>query len=61
LAVTKIINKLTKFHDGGMDPNESLENSVVNSWKGVFPPNRSKAHGSNKNPTAIELATDNNW
>lgn len=37
-AMKLAIRQLTKFRDEGIDPNESLEQSILNSWQGVFEP-----------------------
>jgi hypothetical protein len=41
-AINGLINKLVRFKDAGHDPNEAVENSVTNSWKGVFEPKGKK-------------------
>lgn len=32
-----LVKELTKFHEQGQDPNAILEESIINSWRGVFP------------------------
>ena len=36
-AESLMIGKLSKFREQGHDPNEMLERSILNGWKGVFP------------------------
>ena len=36
-AITALINKLTEYKNKGFDPNEVIEQSTMNGWKGVFP------------------------
>jgi hypothetical protein len=40
-----VFKKLTKFHDEGLDVNEMLEESILNSWQGVFPPKAGRSDG----------------
>jgi len=35
-----IIKKLAKYHDEGQDPNEILEQTMVQGWQGLFPVKR---------------------
>jgi hypothetical protein len=51
LALSRIIKKLTKFKEQGIDPNETLDNSIVNSWKGIFPPKKSYEDAHKNNST----------
>ena len=37
-AIELIIKELTKFHNKGLNANESLENSIKSNWTGVFEP-----------------------
>jgi len=37
-AIELIIKELTKFHNKGLDANQSLENSIKSNWTGVFEP-----------------------
>jgi len=37
-----IIKKLAKYHDEGQDPNEILEQTIVNGWQGLFPVRQSR-------------------
>lgn len=32
-----ILGKLTRFHELGYDPNDSLRESIERGWRGVFP------------------------
>ena len=41
-AIKLLINKLTKYHTEGLDPNESLRDSIEGSWKSVYEPKNSK-------------------
>lgn len=36
-AIELLINKLTTFKEQGQDPNEVLNQSIENNWKGLFP------------------------
>lgn len=36
-AAILILNKLTALKGEGYDPNECLEQSIINGWSGVFP------------------------
>lgn len=47
-----IVVELEKLRELGHNPNESLERSIVNSWRGVFPP---KESGSGKAATEADL------
>ena len=47
-AIKLLINKLTVFYNMGLDANEAIENSIENSWKGVFEP-KSKTTGKSNN------------
>jgi len=38
VAQKRILAKLEKFHDQGIDANQCLEDSICNSWRSVFPP-----------------------
>lgn len=38
LAATRIISSLEKFRQAGHDPNQILNKSIENGWKGVFEP-----------------------
>ena len=40
-ASTILINKLLKYRSQGQDPNEILENAILNNWKSVYPNNNS--------------------
>jgi len=35
-AAKLILKELMKFHAEGFDPNQSLEQSIMNGWRGVF-------------------------
>jgi len=35
-AAKLILKELCKFHAEGFNPNESLEQSIMNGWRGVF-------------------------
>jgi hypothetical protein len=37
-AIELLVAKLTDFHKKGLDPNESLANSIESNWTGVFEP-----------------------
>ena len=37
-AIELIIKELTKFHNKGLNANQSLENSIKSNWTGVFEP-----------------------
>lgn len=37
-AIELLIKELTKFHNKGLDANQSLENSIKSNWTGVFEP-----------------------
>lgn len=52
-ALNSIINKLTKFYNDGHDPNLALEESIENSWKGVFEPKRNVIRKSSKNSSVF--------
>jgi phage replication O-like protein O len=45
-AIKVILGKLECWKNEGHDPNEIIQNSIVNSWKGVFKP--SAQSGNNK-------------
>jgi hypothetical protein len=51
LAKQLAIAKLEKFRNSGFNPREILENSIMNSWKGLFEPqpkgNRNENTGRN--------------
>ena len=36
-AIKLLINKLTEFHSNKIDPNKSIEESIMRGWTGVFP------------------------
>lgn len=38
VAQKRILMKLMKMHDEGIDVNQSLEDAICNSWRSVFPP-----------------------
>lgn len=44
----RIIKRLTEFKEGGLDPIESLEISIRNSWTDVFEPKRNGASNGYK-------------
>ena len=63
-AIKALINKIEKFHAEGVGVNPLIENSVVNSWKDIYPPRQENSNGANKSntsPTARELATNMDW
>ena len=39
-AQKRALKLLVKFQNEGRDPNESLERSIINGWRGVFPAER---------------------
>lgn len=50
------IRKLTNMHERGIDPNQALEQSTLNGWRGLFDPDpgiRKKQTVSEKNAEAI--------
>ena len=49
------IKKLTKWHDEGYDVNAIIEDSIFNSWQGLF----NERHKPKQN--FIEKATDRSW
>lgn len=38
VAQKRILMKLIKMHDDGIDANQALEDAICNSWRSVFPP-----------------------
>jgi hypothetical protein len=63
-AINALLNKIEKFHADGIDVNQLIENSVVNSWKDIYPPRKENGNAkgkSNTSPTALELATNLEW
>jgi phage replication O-like protein O len=53
-AESKLINKLEKLKDDGYDPGEVLEQSIINSWAGVFPLHNEKNKPKDFKGTAWE-------
>lgn len=49
-AIDLLFRELTKLKDNGNDPNEVLNQSIMNNWKGVFPlkNNGGSSNGTNK-------------
>ncbi|MDH3354506.1 MAG: hypothetical protein OEL79_04745 [Chromatiales bacterium] len=56
-AIKSLVTKLSKFREEGLDPNESVANSLENSWKGVFP-TKQKAGGNGKFNLSEALQND---
>jgi hypothetical protein len=56
-AIDLIIRALEKIKDGGDDPNQVLEKSIINNWRDVFPLNR-QPKGGNGNGSKQNI---NNW
>lgn len=54
VAVPRLINKLTKLHKEGYDVNAILDESIQNSWQGVFPP-KPDGNGKGKMNRTMEL------
>lgn len=50
-AITGIKNKLLKFSQQGYNPNDLVEQSVINSWKDIYEP-------KNKQPPPVRTAND---
>jgi hypothetical protein len=59
-AIELLIEKLTKFKADGDDPNEVLEESIMNNWTGVFALKKGGANGKGRaNPkSATKFGTD---
>lgn len=50
-----LVSQLEKLKEGGDDPKEVLEQSIMNGWKGLFPLKRLNANGSGlRKPTATD-------
>lgn len=64
-AINTLISDLTEFQLQGMDPNEVIERSIVNSWKGVYPlKQRGGTHGTSRpdsKPDLDERLKNTNW
>ena len=56
-AIDLIIKALEKIKDGGDDPNQVLEKSIINNWRDVFPLNR-QPNGGNGNGSKQNI---NDW
>ena len=56
-AIDLIIKALEKIKDGGDDPNQVLEKSIINNWRDVFPLNR-QPNGGTGNGSKQNI---NNW
>lgn len=55
-AISLLISQLTRFRDAGHDPNTIIENSIMNSWKGVFEPKqRGGTHGTSRTDSKPDL------
>ena len=52
------INKLSKFHDKGLDVNHIIETSIFHGWKGFFEPKESKQTAPNDTDDDIWAAID---
>ena len=42
-AIKLIVDKVTKWKNKGLDPNEALKNSIENGWTGLFEPKQNKS------------------
>ncbi len=51
-AIVLLINELEKFKLAGDDPNEVLNRSIMNGWKGVFPLNKQEARAKLVSPAS---------
>lgn len=50
-----LVSQLEKLKEGGDDPKEVLEQSIMNGWKGLFPLKRANGNGSGlRKPTATD-------
>lgn len=47
-ALKLALRKLSAWRKQGYDPNQILDNSVNNAWRGIFPPKPNNAHQNNK-------------
>lgn len=56
LMATRIINRLTEWQADGYNPNEILNNSIMNGYKGIFLP-RGQTNGNNRPTNAERLKT----
>ena len=54
-AIILLIKELDKLRLLGNDPNEVLNQSIMNSWKGVFPLSKNGNKGKRNLPTTQEL------
>lgn len=45
-AVRRLVPKLCRMADDGHDPEQALDNSIVNGWTGVFAPKAGEATGA---------------
>ena len=53
-AIKVILSRLEEFRAKGHDPNRVIENSIENSWKGVFEPKGKAIEKTNGNLSAID-------
>jgi len=57
-AIKLIINKLTKYHAEGFDPNESLRDSIEGSWKSVYQPKNNRSGRREPNQPLTQTILD---
>lgn len=60
-AESLIISKLVKFAEAGHDPNDILNESIMNGWKGVFPPKGKNYDQKYKSASAGLAPDDTSW
>lgn len=58
-AEGRLLTKLNRFRETGHDPNEILNTSIENSWKGVFEPKRPATASQTPTPQAEEYNLEN--
>ena len=53
-----ILKELMKFHTEGYDANNSLEQSIMKGWRGVFPGELRSAPKRDLDPVLVKIAED---
>jgi len=43
VAKKRMLMKMGRFHDHGIDVNECLERSLINGWKDIYEPDRKRS------------------
>jgi len=48
VAIPRLLKKLARFNSQGLDVNEMLDDSIQNSWQGVYEPKQKGGNGSSR-------------